>query len=200
MFPFMEKQMTGLTLGFYGINLYIFTMKLEGFSNYEIYPEEGKVWSYKSNRFIGAKHHTGYWVVSLMSDNGYCEMWLLHRLIWTTVNGEIPQNFQINHIDENKNNNTIFNLNLMTPQENTNWGTGNERRGKSKSLSVIAIKDNLPQILFPSLNGADQYGFDHSKISKCCRGLNNTHKGYQWQYVDDYLADWWEQEMERIEF
>lgn len=176
-------------------------MKLEGYSNYEIYPEEGKVWSYKRNKYIGAQHrNTGYVSAPLTNDNGVVKMWLLHRLIWTVVNGEIPEGMEINHIDENKNNNIISNLNLMTPKENANWGTGIERQSKTKSIPVIASKEGIVYKIFASAKEADNYGFDHSKISKCCRGLNNTHKGYQWQYVVDYLADWWEQEMERIEF
>ena len=184
-------------------------MKLEGYSNYEIYPETGQVWSYKSNRFIGAKHHTGYWIVSLMSDNGYRKMWLLHRLIWTAVNGEIPKGFQINHIDEDKSNNTIFNLNLMTVIENANWGNGNERRSKSltnnplKSKSVVSLKGNEIVMYFPSIREVERkLGFRSGNISSCCKGRQSykTIGGYKWQYVDDYLADWWEQEMERIEF
>ena len=75
-------------------------MKLEGFSNYEIYPEEGKIWSYKSNRFIGSIRPSGYYSVSLSDDNGNLKVYLLHRIIWKAVNGEIPYGYDIHHIDE----------------------------------------------------------------------------------------------------
>ena len=47
---------------------------------------------------------------------------LVHRLVYATFVGEIPDGLQVNHIDECKENNVLSNLNLMTAKENTNWG------------------------------------------------------------------------------
>lgn len=41
-----------------------------------------------------------------------------HNLLWILINGDIPENFLIDHIDGNKNNNNIENLRLVTHQEN----------------------------------------------------------------------------------
>ncbi len=60
----------------------------------------------------------------------------VHRLVWEAFNGPIPDGMQINHIDENPLNNRLDNLNLMTPKENTNWGTCIERRAKIHSESM----------------------------------------------------------------
>lgn len=175
----------------------VLDMKLEGYSNYEIYPEEGKIWSYKRNKFVGAKNKNGYWKCNLTNDNG--EIWKggLHRFIWFAVNGEIPEGMQVNHIDENKNNNSIFNLCLMSPKDNINWGSGIERRSKTQSKPVIAMKNGVVKLYFASTQEAQRNGFLQSKICLCCNGEKwvKSHKGYQWKYQDDYLADWWEQEM-----
>jgi hypothetical protein len=48
----------------------------------------------------------------------YGKVWLAHRVIWEAFNGEIPDGFQINHIDGNKANNQLTNLELVTPSEN----------------------------------------------------------------------------------
>ena len=42
-----------------------------------------------------------------------------HRFIWETYNDEIPNGFQIDHIDDNKENNKLDNLQLLTPSQNT---------------------------------------------------------------------------------
>ena len=42
----------------------------------------------------------------------------VHRLIWTLANGEIPDSAQINHIDGDRSNNTIDNLELTSAHEN----------------------------------------------------------------------------------
>ena len=55
----------------------------------------------------------------------------VHQWVYLTFVGDIPEGMQVNHIDEDKHNNRLDNLNLKTPKENTNWGTGNARRAAS---------------------------------------------------------------------
>lgn len=161
-------------------------MKLEGFSKYEIYPEQGKVWSYKRNRFIGRKHpQKGYWLVTLIGDDGKVWNTSLHRISWIAVNGDIPEGYEINHIDENKDNNAISNLNLMTPKENTNWGTKTLRVSHSNSKPLLGLKNGKPSILFSSQREAKYKGFIgvNGYINK-----DKTYMGYNWVYVADYLG------------
>lgn len=171
-------------------------MKIENFSNYEIYPNEGKIWSYKSNKFVGNKHPiTGYWYCSLYSDNGTLWSAKIHRVVWMCVNGEIPKGMQINHIDEDKDNNSISNLNIMTPKENTNWGTHNERVSKAlkgkminrKDLSkpVGAFKNGKLVMKFASTQEAKRNGYCQGIVSGCCRGVRKSYKGFQWKYIDE---------------
>ena len=178
-------------------------MRLEGYSDYEIDVEKGTVWSYKRNRYIGVPNERGYITLRLTDDNGVERNWKLHRLIWTAVNGEIPENMQVNHIDENKNNNSISNLNLMTNYENCHWGTHIERFTKTirtkYAKPILGIKYDKIELYFPSTANAGKNGFHSSHIAECCRGVGHykTVNGFKWMYVDDYLADWWEQEMEK---
>lgn len=177
-------------------------MKMKGYSNYEIYPEEGKVWSYKSNRYVGAFDKDGYLVVGLVDDKGSTKMFSMHRLIWIAVNGKIPNNMEINHIDEDKTNNSISNLSLTTHIDNCNWGTRNKRiignrSGKFAPKPVISIKNNKIINYFASTRDAEKNGFFSGAISNCCNGKSNSYKGLKWKYVDDYIADWWEEEMDK---
>ena len=43
---------------------------------------------------------------------------LIHRLVYETFNGEIPEGLEIDHIDRNKHNNKPENLRLVTRSEN----------------------------------------------------------------------------------
>lgn len=51
----------------------------------------------------------------------------VHVWVYLTFVGEIPDGLEVNHIDEDKHNNRLDNLNLMTPKENSNWGTRNAK-------------------------------------------------------------------------
>ena len=59
----------------------------------------------------------GYGRVTL-SKSGKTKRFLIHRLVYESYYGKIPKNLQVHHIDENKLNNSIDNLMLVTQHEN----------------------------------------------------------------------------------
>lgn len=50
--------------------------------------------------------------------NGKRTTTYVHRAIWTSFHGSIPTNMWINHIDGDKSNNRLENLEMVTPSEN----------------------------------------------------------------------------------
>ena len=68
----------------------------------------------------------GYLHVSLCKD-GKCKYFLVHRLVMLAFVGECPKGMEVNHIDENKHNNCLSNLEYITNIENCNYGTRNKR-------------------------------------------------------------------------
>lgn len=50
--------------------------------------------------------------------NGKIMRYSVHRLIWQYYNGKIPEGMEINHIDGNKRNNEIKNLEICTSKQN----------------------------------------------------------------------------------
>lgn len=157
-------------------------MTFRDYSNYEVF-EDGRIWSYKTNSFLKPKiNKGGYQTVRLADDNGKTKLYLVHRIVYESVTGEpIPKGMQVNHIDENKTNNHINNLNLMTPKENNNWGTRTARATKALSKQVGAFKNGELIFTFPSTVEARRNGFN--SVSACCRGEQKTHKGYTWRYL-----------------
>ena len=78
---------------------------------------KGLVWDTADNYLqkngvvLGTKRPAGY-----MSANIDKKMYLIHRLVWLYINGSFPKGF-IDHIDGNKQNNSIDNLRDVTPEE-----------------------------------------------------------------------------------
>ncbi len=61
----------------------------------------------------------GYHCVALRKD-GKVKVYRIHRLVAETFIGSAPsEEYQINHIDGNKANNSVDNLEWVTPKENT---------------------------------------------------------------------------------
>ena len=125
----------------------------------------------------------GYYQVCLFKQ-AIKKKYLVHRLVWSAFNGSIPEGLQVNHINEIKSDNRLENLNLMTPKENTNWGTRNERSAKNRSKVVLQF--TLEDILikeYPSTKQAErETGFDQGSIVKCCNGKLKTAYGFKWKY------------------
>nr|WP_312719567.1 HNH endonuclease signature motif containing protein [Stenotrophomonas geniculata] len=44
--------------------------------------------------------------------------WYAHRLVWEAAHGPIPEGMQIDHLDADAGNNSLSNLDLVTPQQN----------------------------------------------------------------------------------
>lgn len=131
---------------------------------------------------IGA---TGYLIVSLSKDN-VRRTYKVHRLVYEAFNGEIPEDMQVNHINEIKTDNSVWNLNLMTAGENTNYGNRNRivsQKMTNGKLSFPVIQSTLDEQFvkeWPSMREAGRNGFNASCVWMCCKGLLKTHKGYKW--------------------
>lgn len=54
----------------------------------------------------------------------------LHRCIWEAANGPIPEGFDVHHRDENKTNNDLSNLEMLTYSEHSLLHRDYERRRK----------------------------------------------------------------------
>ena len=158
--------------------------KFRDFEKYEVF-EDGRIYSYCTKKFL--KPHTnqyGYQRVYLYNNEGNGKLYMVHRVVWEAVTGEpIPKGYEINHIDENKDNNSKSNLELTSHKQNINWGSRNTRIAKSLSKQVGAFKDGKLVMTFQSAMEAGRNGFNFCNISECCNGKRKTHKGYSWRYL-----------------
>lgn len=137
------------------------------------------------------KQRQGYMLACLYK-NGVKKKYLVHRLEYEAFYGRIPQGMQVNHINEIKSDNRLENLNLMTPKENTNWGTAIQRRiekqtNDKRSKPVLQIDKNTNEVIaeFPSIHQVERdLGISISHIWACCNNKPhfNTAGGFKWQY------------------
>ena len=90
-----------------------------------------------------------------------------------------PDNLpEVNHIDKDKTNNKVENLEWCTTQYNVEY---------SLAKAVIAIDKITGLILeFPSIMEAErQTGIANQRICDCCKGKIKSAKGYYWHYASE---------------
>ena len=150
---------------------------------YEV-SDQGRVRSLKFGKeriLKQGRNPEGYLLVCLCK-NGEHKAYKVHRLVAQTFIPN-PDNLpQVNHKDENKENNSVHNLEWCTNKYNSNYGTRNQRISKSvlqytKSgvfvrewKSATDVKRNL--------------GYSSCDISSCCTGRYKTAYNFIWKFKD----------------
>ena len=134
--------------------------------------------------------NNGYYLVALWK-NSIQKYYYVHRLVWFAFNGQIPEGYEINHLDERPVNNALSNLSLVTHKENINWGTRNARSAKKRingKCSKPVLQFTLDDIFvkeYPSIMQVErETGFANQHISACCNGKYKAAYGYKWRHKE----------------
>jgi len=94
-----------------------FWRKVPGYPNYQV-SQDGQVRSLTRNKLLAqAKNKRGYRLVNLYRD-GRPRNFLVHRLVASAFIAVIPEGWEVNHKDGDKNNNAVDNLEIVTPEQN----------------------------------------------------------------------------------
>lgn len=116
----------------------------------------------------------------MLNKEGKCKMYSVHRLVAEAFIPN-PNNLPcVNHIDENKQNNDVSNLEWCSYGYNINYGSRNERASKAHCKPVICLE--LKRI-FNSATEASEYLRCHpSGVSKAI-SKGHKRKGYTFNYI-----------------
>ena len=140
--------------------------------NYYLASRCGQILSLKWSKKRILKLHKlrhGYLNFKLCENNIHKE-YSVHRFVYECFKGTIPKGMHTDHCDNNKENNSISNLQLLTPSENIRKS---HFKIKVKSLNIETKEEKI----FDSLKDAGEfYQIDFSSISKNCRKKNKTLK------------------------
>jgi hypothetical protein len=148
------------------------------FSKYKI-NENGTVINLKG-QIIQPMVRGAYLSVNLITDNNINKSLYVHRLVaYTFIKNINNKNNTVNHIDKNKLNNNINNLEWVSPSDNTKHSLG-------KKINMIEHKSNEIIKQFNSIRDAYLYlgrksfnGF----ITDVCNGKKETYLNYKWSWV-----------------
>ena len=157
---------------------------IKGYEGLYAITEDGRVWSYKRQKFLSPGGRKGWYQNIRLCKNGDHRAFLVHRLVAETFIPN-PENLpNVNHIDEDKTNNSIANL------EWCNQGYNNQYNGRALRVGEKTAKSNRKLIrcieLDKVFNGleeaAKEMNLAKSTLGWAATGRSKTAGGYHWQY------------------
>ena len=126
--------------------------------------KDGEILNVKTGRILKKSlNDKGYYPFGISDKNlSKPKTYYIHRFEWECVKGDIPEGFVIDHIDSDRRNNKIKNLQLLTLAENV-------RKGNNKLIKSFNIKNNK-QKKYKSITSASlELDISFSIISNICR-------------------------------
>ena len=145
-----------------------------------------KSYCYKEPRNLKLKtSKCGYKEVRLSID-GKPHDYLVHRLVMMTFNPiSDPEKYEVNHIDENKENNNISNLEWVKSKYNCNYGSRNRRISNAKNERVRCVESG---VVYNSAKEASILTDTcRSSISNCLKGKREKAGGFHWERVEEAI-------------
>lgn len=134
----------------------------------------------------------GYLAVCLYgkeSKNGRFTQKSVHRLVAEAFLPNPNGYSEVNHLDENKQNNALSNLEWCDRKHNVNYGTTQKRRSekiingpKSKAVDQLDMDGNYIRT-FPSMQEASRNGYAAGNIYKAIHKTYSQAYGYKWRYA-----------------
>lgn len=168
--------------------------------NYEV-SNYGNIRNLKTKRILKPSiSNKGYYMISL-SNKSHAHTYTIHKLVLEHFKLCKSKDMVCNHIDGDKLNNNINNLEWTTQKYNINHAWNNKRcenivnsakiniikafSSKMKSVNQFDNNENLINRFISIRNAELVTGIDNGAISKCCNNKRKSAGGYIWKYSND---------------
>lgn len=156
---------------------------IKGYEEFYQISTLGRVWSKHTKKYLKPFCIRGYQHVSL-SLNGKIVKKKVHRLVAEAFLDNPLNKETVSHLNENKLDNQLINLEWATSRENTVYGTGQKRSGLARRKMVESYNpENGERKVYNGVVDAVARGYNRTAVQGCCRGERKTHKGLVWRYL-----------------
>lgn len=156
----------------------------ENCKNYIIY-EDGSIYSKRLKRFMKLpKDSSGYLCLDIRRTNSICKYPKVHRLVMLAFSKEKPKE-QVNHIDGNKENNHISNLEWVSNEDNRRHAVETGLMDSiNYGIAQYDLEGNLLNVFHTAKEAIQKLGIKNGEsgnIGRCIRGNRKTAYGYIWK-------------------
>ena len=126
-----------------------------------------------------SKNTNGYLLVNLHKE-GKQKHYYIHRLVVIAFIPNPDNLSQVNHINEDKTDNRVENLEWCDSKYNLNYGTRTEKT--QKPILQFNLDGKFIKKWDSAIQVERELGFNQGNIGKCCKGKIKSAYGFKWRY------------------
>ena len=160
--------------------------EIKEYPNYEA-SSEGRIRNKQTGKILSPGLNTNGYKIVVLSDGGITHTKTVHRLVADSFYDGDHTGFVVDHIDGNKQNNFVGNLQFCTSSENNAraYKTGLKKPTKAynqpsnRGVRIIETGEEFRSIK----ECARAIGGNHRHISDCLNGKLNKHHGFHYEEI-----------------
>lgn len=173
--------------------------KIKNYENYEVSNfgnvKRTKGFQCESDRLLKKINNGNDYLFVNLSKNSIKKRFYVHRLVAFTFLETNKEKTEVNHIDGDKKNNNLCNLEWVTRSENqnhrynvlkhkgSNTGKTGELNWKSKKVAKMDLFNNVIKEYPAVMEAMRITGINESCIRACIYGKQKTAGGFKWKYI-----------------
>ncbi len=154
---------------------------IPNYNGYKI-NKKGVVYSDKSKKILKSIIVNGYDTINIINNNKKITNCAIHRLVAFTFIPKPDGKDVVNHINSNKLDNRLENLEWVTQKENT--AAHGKQIHHPKKVNQLDMDGNIIATFNSLIDAGTAIGFSPSAISKAVLGINNSAGGFKWAYAE----------------
>ena len=149
-----------------------------GFPGYRV-SRYGEILNSAGRRIAVHTNRRGYVITCL----GYGKSVKIHRVVAMAWIPNPEGHPQVNHIDGNKSNNSVHNLEWVSNSQNIAHAFANGLHPNPEKPVIGVCLETGAGVWAKSQHAVGHFGFKYRSVNNCLRGRAKSHRGYAWGYA-----------------
>ena len=157
-------------------------MIINNWDNYAV-SNKGKVKNVRTGRELKLVENKNGYLIANLCQNGKKASFRVHRLVALMFieNPELKE--EVNHIDGNKKNNCVENLEWNTHKENDSHARKNGLKHDNKPVKLTNLESGKSYIFFSIAEASKMLGLHNSSLCRALKKRKGIYHGYKIEYI-----------------